>query len=400
MKRTFLAILIATTTITACNSNDSSSDDYHGYVAKEPKPTKITDFRNVVYASYMKDANDKWFNNKSHNNEISDLNIAFMNPNANMDENGIFHPDGHVTPLSLEQEIKLTTTISKFRTQNPDGRVFISFGGWRDNEKNESDDKIIGRDIVYEKIAASPEYRENFINDIMNVVNTYNFDGVDLDWEYPQVGEGANQYADFVNRLADRLHAENKYFTAAIIGSKEKPNDDGKAAGYLDVALNVFDTVNLMSYDMQDEDHSSYKDSLIAVNYWLYERHLDPQRITLGLPAYTRHGPTYGALVKEDLHYACRDTYPIDNPKHYYNGLPTIRSKVHLAKDDYHLGGVMLWELPCDDINPGEENLSIIETINAAIKMDSSYHNICDNHKNDSGWIVYREDDPMKHYDM
>ena len=91
-----------------------------------------------------------------------------------------------------------------------------------------------------QKIAASPEYRENLINDMMDVVNTYGFDGIDLDWEYPQVGDGANQYADFVNRLADRLHAEGKYFTAAIIGSKDKPNDDGKGAGYLDVALNAF----------------------------------------------------------------------------------------------------------------------------------------------------------------
>ena len=79
--------------------------------------------------------------------------------------------------------------------------------------------------------------------------------------------------------------------------------------------------------------------------------------------------------------------------------MPTIRSKVHLAKDDYHLGGVMLWELPCDDINPEDKDLSIIETISATIKQDSSYRNICDKNKDDTDWIVYREDDPMKHYD-
>ncbi|EAR55445.1 chitinase, containing dual catalytic domains [Photobacterium sp. SKA34] len=398
MKYTLLAALIAATSLTACNSSSNSSDDYSGYVAQEPKPAKITEFRNVVYASYMKDANDQWFDNP-HSNEISDLNIAFMNPSANMDEDGIYHPDGHVAALSTDRINKLTSTIRKFKDQNPDGRVFISFGGWRDSEKNESDDNIIGRDIVYEKVAASPEYRENLINDMMDVVNTYGFDGVDLDWEYPQIGDGANQYADFVNRLADRLHAEGKYFTAAIIGSKDKPNDDGKGAGYLDVALNAFDTVHLMTYDMQNEDHSSYKDSVNALNYWLIERHLDPQRITLGLPAYPRHAPTYGALVKENKHYACRDTVTKNNTTHYYNGLPTIRSKVHLAKDDYHLGGVMLWELPCDDINPEDKDLSIIETISATIKQDSSYRNICDKNKDDTDWIVYREDDPMKHYD-
>ena len=114
MKYTLLAALIAATSLTACNSNSNSSDDYDGYVAQEPKPAKITEFRNVVYASYMKSANDQWFDNP-HSNEISDLNIAFMNPSANMDKEGIYHPDGHVAALSTDKIDKLTSTIQKFR---------------------------------------------------------------------------------------------------------------------------------------------------------------------------------------------------------------------------------------------------------------------------------------------
>lgn len=396
-----LTMLILGTLLLGCNnSDDNSSSTYQGYRAQVEKPALTDSFRNLVYVSYNKtEQNKPWVDNDDNFGEITDLNIAFMNPSANRDSEGISHPDGIVPSLDHEHEKLLVKTIQTFRDKSANGRVFLSFGGWRDNESGENDDGMTGRDIVYEKIAASPEARENFIESIMKVVNRYDLDGIDLDWEYPRTDDTvAYNYTEFVNMLADRLHEEGLYFTAALINGRGTQTKDKSECGdfYMDEALDVFDTVNLMTYDMRNEDHSSYKDTKTALDYWIHKRHLDPHRVTLGLPSYSHHGPTYTKMVHEQPQMACRDTIEgKDGVTHYYNGLPTIRSKVHLA-EDYHLGGVMLWELPCDAIEKGSSDLSIIKTIDATINQDRSYQNVCDKHED---WIVYRKDDPMPHFD-
>ena len=56
----------------------------------------------------------------------------------------------------------------------------LAIGGWNDSEGDK-----------YSRLVNSPLARERFIQHLVPFLQKYNFDGLDLDWEYPacwQVG--------------------------------------------------------------------------------------------------------------------------------------------------------------------------------------------------------------------
>ncbi len=60
-------------------------------------------------------------------------------------------------------------------------KVTIAIGGWNDSEGDK-----------YSRLVNNPSARRRFVDHVVGFVEKYNFDGLDLDWEYPscwQVGE-------------------------------------------------------------------------------------------------------------------------------------------------------------------------------------------------------------------
>ena len=54
-------------------------------------------------------------------------------------------------------------------------KVLIALGGWNDS----ADDK-------YSRLVNDASARQKFINNVLNFIEEHNFDGLDLDWEYPR----------------------------------------------------------------------------------------------------------------------------------------------------------------------------------------------------------------------
>lgn len=54
-------------------------------------------------------------------------------------------------------------------------KVLIAIGGWNDS----AGDK-------YSRLVNSPSARRRFIEHVLNFIEANNFDGLDLDWEYPK----------------------------------------------------------------------------------------------------------------------------------------------------------------------------------------------------------------------
>jgi GH18 family chitinase len=54
-------------------------------------------------------------------------------------------------------------------------KVLIGIGGWNDSLGDK-----------YSRLVNSPSSRANFVRTVIEFIEKYNFDGLDLDWEYPK----------------------------------------------------------------------------------------------------------------------------------------------------------------------------------------------------------------------
>jgi len=127
----------------------------------------------------------------------------------------------------------------KLKDTNPNFVPMISIGGWNAGSG------------AYSTMAADPEKRKTFIDSVSEFLDTYPFDGVDLDWEYPGKREGSDPEHDkenfsiLVAELGAMLKARGLLFTGAFSPAKYTAEDGYDFAAILP----HFDFLNVMTYD-------------------------------------------------------------------------------------------------------------------------------------------------------
>jgi GH18 family chitinase len=239
----------------------------------------------------------------------------------------------------------LAAVIAKARANN--AKIFVGI-----NDGN-SDGKT-----NFKNMAASASGRNNFIKDVMNKVRQYNFDGVDMDWEFPTTSDGTDgTFTLLMKELSDSLHRDARYYLSAAITA-------GKYAGGIRDAIRneIFpyvDFFNIMAYDdfnttVPYRHHSDYTLAQTCLNYWLTTRGMPAAKCVLGLPAYGRPSGitqsntvlTYKTILSQggnpQYDSAVVTAGGFTNYTIYYNGQYTVKRKAKLAKDIAN--GVMLWE--------------------------------------------------------
>jgi GH18 family chitinase len=191
---------------------------------------------------------------------------------------------------------------------------------------------------------------------LVQFVADNDLDGVDIDWEYPgPAPESVAAYTQLMTELAAALRPEGKLLTAAVAAVGE--NADGISA---DVFSQV-DFLNVMAYDGPELNHSSLHYAEAALIYWK-QRGLPAAQMVLGVPFYSRPVEVaYRDIVAADPEAADRDQSPYGEGIVFYNGRPTLRAKVALARE--RASGIMIWALAHDA--PGPE--SLLSAIDAAV---------------------------------
>lgn len=131
------------------------------------------------------------------------------------------------------------------------------------------------------------------INAIVNEVKTYGYDGIDIDYEQI-LGADRDRFTKFVERLATKLHEDNKVLTIAILWKNdlesvlEGASESRMAQDWEAIGEHV-DEFRIMAYDYT---HSYNSDGPIAPRDWIRSildyalTQVDDLKIVLGLPLY------------------------------------------------------------------------------------------------------------------
>jgi chitinase len=227
--------------------------------------------------------------------------------------------------------------------------------------------------------AASDLGRISFINQAMNLVRTYGFDGLDIDWEFPSTTDGTDvTFTALMKQLSDSCHTGSKYYLTAAITA-------GKYTGGIRDAIkselwqgNYVDWFNIMAYDdfnttVPYKHHCDYNLAAVCLNYWLTTRGLPASKAVLGIAGYGRASGitqtgtilsydqilTQGGNPQSDSAIVSNGAF--NNYTIYYNGLATVKKKAMLAKQTAN--GIMLWEKSQDNHGANSLLKAVCDTI-------------------------------------
>lgn len=230
-------------------------------------------------------------------------------------------------------------------------KVFISLGGWS------YEGNVL--EPVFKELASTTEKRKIFVENVCKMVDEYNLDGVELDWEHPNKST-AKDYERLVIELSDALKLKGKELTAALNGSWYEDWAAEDTSVITEEALERFSFINVMAYDMNNEDHSPIWFFENSISYWL-NRGLPKEKIVMGIPLYAKPSwKQYRHIVLENPEYAYVDYAPTTPLESYYNGINTLREKTIIALK--RAGGLMLFDVN-EDTNDENSIVSMIDNM-------------------------------------
>ncbi|EAT48574.1 AAEL000389-PA, partial [Aedes aegypti] len=179
------------------------------------------------------------------------------------------------------------------KSRNPNVKLMVAIGGWNEGSIN------------YSNMAASATYRKKFIDSVVSFLQTYKFDGFDVDWEYPTQNGGSvtADRANFVTLLKElQLRFSSLgYILSIAVGASTAL----RPTAYNVPEINKYvDFVNLMTYDFHTlwDGRTGHNSPLYAASWegststlnvdaairgWLGDG-LAASKLIMGIPVYAQ----------------------------------------------------------------------------------------------------------------
>ncbi|CAF4715791.1 unnamed protein product, partial [Rotaria sp. Silwood2] len=305
------------------------------------------------------------------------------------------------TKIFFYPKLDLYKRVNALKIRNPKLKTLLAVGGW--NMKS----------YAFSTMVHDSEKRRNFVFDTINFLRKHNFDGLEVDWEYPGVRGG--QFDDkyyvtlFFEEFQDAAMAQ-AIITGQprlILGATVAAEEDIVANGYeIEKITKILDFLNIMTYDFHgawqnytglnaplyrrfDElDGDAMLNQDFGVAIWL-KNGAPAYKLVLGVPLFARsfvlarpdqnelHSPTIGngtsgpftrsagflsyfeiCLLQMDSNWQKR-TVPDGSESEYmfkdrewisYETLDNIRKRAAYVVAN-NLGGMFVWSLDMDDFN-------------------------------------------------
>lgn len=274
--------------------------------------------------------------------------------------------------------------------------VTLAIGGWNDSLGNK-----------YSKLVLDPTARARFVKHVVEFIDKYNFEGLDLDWEYPvcwqvECDKGSPKekqgFTELVKELATEFRPRGWLLSAAVSPSKKVID-----AGYdVPTLAEYFDWIAVMTYDYHGQwdkqtghvaplyyvpgDTYDYFNANFTLRYWI-EQGAPAKKLVMGMPMYGQSfsltdstktglnqkagGPGQAGQYTRAAGFLAyyeicqkvntggwtvvRDTDGRIGPYAYsgsqwvsYDDVADIRRKAQFVKE-LGLGGGMIWALDLDD---------------------------------------------------
>ncbi|KDR74915.1 hypothetical protein GALMADRAFT_141231 [Galerina marginata CBS 339.88] len=198
-----------------------------------------------------------------------------------------------------------TTALKKGR---PSLKVYLSIGGWTFNDPpNQS---------IFSNMVGSTANTNTFIESVLSVMETYAFDGIDVDWEYPVAWDRGGIPADKENYVAF-MEAVKTAFTPRKYGLTFTAPSSFWYLQHFDLPamLKHADWVNVMTYDLHGtwDGIDPYVGYVIGAHtnlteidqaFQLYWRAgVDPKQMVMGMYTNGFYGRSF-TLSSSDCAYA------------------------------------------------------------------------------------------------
>jgi chitinase len=203
------------------------------------------------------------------------------------------------------------------RKQNPTLTTMIALGGWWEGSEKYSD------------MARDPNLRREFVKSAVDFLVQYDFDGLDVDWEYPANRRGdpkkdPENYIALLTELKAAFEPHGFLLTSAVSPGKKTMDTAYNNVPKLNELLDI---INVMSYDY----HGGWEKNLghnapfinrpdetdelslvfnvnYTIHYWL-KLGADPKKMVMGIPFYGRAW-TLSAPDKVNLHDPAKGMSP------------------------------------------------------------------------------------------
>jgi GH18 family chitinase len=107
------------------------------------------------------------------------LNYAFL----------MFDPKTFAIAETADSDGPLVTEFTNLKTANPGLQTWIAISGWNFNEPGPTA-------TAFSDMVSCKENRTKFITEVKAFMQTYAFDGLDIDWEYPSASDRGGKPAD------------------------------------------------------------------------------------------------------------------------------------------------------------------------------------------------------------